>query len=112
MAPREALRNAEHERKSECSAQATPDEGVLLGGTDAVGSSSEQGAHRIDGRRATCECGHYGGTHRPPETSEVLVPLGEANEQEDEGVREEVDLTRFGGQFVVSLSDSLPSSNV
>src|ERR1019366_10796513 len=78
MAPREALRNAEHERKSECSAQATPDEGVLLGGTDAVGSSSEQGAHRIDGRRATCECGHYGGTHRPPETSEVLVPLGEA----------------------------------
>jgi hypothetical protein len=84
----------------------------LLGGTDAVGSSSEQGAHRIDGRRATCECGHYGGTHRPPETSEVLVPLGEANEQEDEGVREEVDLTRFGGQFVVSLSDSLPSSNV
>jgi hypothetical protein len=23
-----------------------------------------------------------------------------------------VDLTRFGGQFVVSLSDSLPSSNV
>jgi hypothetical protein len=23
-----------------------------------------------------------------------------------------MDLTRFGGQFVVSLSDSLPSSNV
>jgi len=37
VAPRVALRNVEYERKRECAAQATPDQGVLLHGVDAIG---------------------------------------------------------------------------
>jgi hypothetical protein len=57
MTPRVALRNAEYERKAECAAQTTPNERVLLRGTDSVGSSNEQGAYGVNSRRATGEHG-------------------------------------------------------
>ena len=62
---------------------------MLLRGGDAVASSIEQATYGIDGRHATDEYGHYGGTRRPPETAKVLVPLSKTNQQKNQGVREE-----------------------
>jgi hypothetical protein len=39
--------NTEHRYQSECAAKFTLDKGVLLGGRDAAGSTSQQGAQRV-----------------------------------------------------------------
>jgi hypothetical protein len=62
---------------------------MLLRSADAVAPSREQAACWVDGRHATDEYGHYGGTHCPPEASKILVPLGKTNQQKNQGVREE-----------------------
>ena len=97
-----SYRQAESQGQSECAAQSTPKQSVLMSHGHAEIRSGEKQANRIDGNCAAKDHEDYRYNGGQPDGREILTGLVHADQQEHERIRHE------GGIFPESL-DRFPS---